>query len=148
MQLTTTWRQKTTTQKQTTIAQRQHVSKNQQYNLATNNNVKTTNNNAKAPKNNTKARSNDMKKKKQLEKKKIYKITTKKFEKKMRLKHELEPLYKVAILFIRFEVAMFEWLLGLNLQTCFLFSSTPRAPQQWFLPTKMVSCPRLLLRVG
>ncbi len=87
--------------------------------------MKTTNNNAKAPKNNTKARSNDMKKKKkQLEKKKIYKITTKKFEKKMRLKHELEPLYKVAILLIRFEVAMFEWLLGPKpSKKKFLFSS-------------------------
>jgi hypothetical protein len=79
--------------------------------LARNNNLKTTNNNVKAPKNNTK----------QLEKKKIYKITTKKFEKKMRPKHELEPLYKVAILLLRFEVAMFEWLLGLKPSNFFLF---------------------------
>jgi hypothetical protein len=86
--------------------------------------VKTTNNNAKAPKNNTKARSNDMKTKQQLEKMKIYKITTKNFEKKMRPKCELEPLYKVAILlFIGFEVAMLEWLLGLNPSNFFFLFS-------------------------
>jgi hypothetical protein len=77
--------------------------------LAKNNNEKTTNNNAKAPKNNTKARSNGMKSKSNLKKRKYTKSQQKKFEKKMRPKCELEPLYKVAILFIGFEVAMFEW---------------------------------------
>jgi len=63
------------------------------------------------------------KQKSNLKKRKYTKSQQKNFEEKMRPKCELKPLYKVAQLFIGFEVAMLEWLLGLKPSNIFFLFS-------------------------